>query len=48
MAVQAERDDATWYECETRGLLSGLLFDGRSDATQRENRREESEPSYIQ
>ncbi|MFC4249386.1 hypothetical protein ACFOZ7_21055 [Natribaculum luteum] len=44
MVVQTERDDATWYKCET----CGLLFDDRPDATQHEKRCEKSEPSYIQ
>lgn len=44
MVVQTERDDATWYECET----CGLLFDERSDAEEHEKHCDDSDPSYIQ
>jgi len=43
MVVQTERDDTTWYECETCGL-----FDEKSDATEHESRCDDSDPSYIQ
>lgn len=44
MVVETERDDATWYECET----CGLLFDEREDAATHEENCDEEEPSYIQ
>ncbi|ELY54659.1 hypothetical protein QA600_10510 [Natronococcus sp. A-GB1] len=44
MVVQTERDDATWFECET----CGLLFDEQSDATEHEKHCDGSDPSYIQ
>lgn len=44
MVVNTERDDATWYECET----CGLLFDEQSDATEHEKHCDGSDPSYIQ
>ena len=44
MVVQTERDDSTWYECET----CGLLFDEKSDATDHEQMCDDSDPSYIQ
>ncbi|SDK90403.1 DUF7128 family protein [Natronorubrum texcoconense] len=44
MVVQTERDDATWWECET----CGLLFDEKADASEHEQRCDDSEPSYIQ
>ena len=44
MVVQTERDDATWYECET----CGLLFDEQSDANEHERRCDGDDPSYIQ
>lgn len=44
MVVQTERDDATWYECET----CGLLFDDETDAREHERRCDDDDPSYIQ
>ncbi|WP_283241358.1 hypothetical protein [Haloterrigena sp. H1] len=44
MVVQTERDDTTWYECET----CGLLFDEKSAATDHEQMCNDSDPSYIQ
>ena len=44
MVVQTQRDDATWFECET----CGLLFDEQSDATEHEKHCDGSDPSYIQ
>ncbi|ELY39298.1 DUF7128 family protein [Natronorubrum tibetense] len=41
MVVQTERDDATWRECET----CGLLFDEEADASEHEGRCDDSEPS---
>lgn len=44
MVVQTQRDDATWYECET----CGLLFDDQEDAKKHEEQCDGEEPTYIQ
>lgn len=44
MVVQTERDDATWFECET----CGLLLEDEAEAEQHEERCEDEEPTYIQ
>lgn len=44
MVVQTQRDDATWYECET----CGLLFDNESEAAEHESQCDDSEPTYLQ
>ncbi|GCF12308.1 hypothetical protein Harman_02430 [Haloarcula mannanilytica] len=44
MVVQTERDDITWYKCET----CGLMFDDQSDARQHEENCDDEDPSYIQ
>ena len=44
MVVTTERDDMTWYECET----CGLLFDDQQDARQHESNCDDEDPSYIQ
>lgn len=44
MVVETERDNATWYECET----CGLLFTDESEAAEHETQCEGDDPSYIQ
>jgi len=44
MVVQTERDDMTWYKCES----CGLMFDSREDARQHEDNCDDEDPSYIQ
>jgi len=44
MVVTTQRDEMTWYECET----CGLLFDDQRDAEQHEQNCDDADPSYIQ
>ena len=44
MVVTTQRDDMTWYECET----CGLLFDDEGDASQHERNCDDEDPSYLQ
>jgi uncharacterized C2H2 Zn-finger protein len=44
MVVQTERDDVTWFECES----CGMMFDDQEDASQHEANCDAEEPSYIQ
>ena len=44
MAVETERDGATWYECEE----CGLLLETYDEAEQCEERCDAEEPSYMQ
>jgi len=44
MVAETERDDGTWYECET----CGLVFKDREDAETHEEGCDAEDPSYIQ
>ncbi len=44
MVTTTERDDMTWFECET----CGLLFDDRMDASRHEENCDAEEPTYLQ
>jgi uncharacterized C2H2 Zn-finger protein len=44
MVSTTTRDDMTWYECES----CGLLFDNKEDAEQHEQHCDAEDPSYIQ
>ncbi|MFC6718178.1 hypothetical protein ACFQGT_11115 [Natrialbaceae archaeon GCM10025810] len=44
MVARTQRDDATWYECET----CGMLFDTKEEAVQHEEHCDDEEPTYIQ
>ncbi len=46
MVTETTRDNMTWYECES----CGLLFDDEADASQHERNcdAESQDPSYIQ
>jgi len=44
MVVTTERDEMTWYKCET----CGLMFDDQTDAKQHEENCDDEDPSYLQ
>ncbi|XVH31309.1 DUF7128 family protein [Haloferacaceae archaeon DSL9] len=44
MVTTTERDDMTWYQCET----CGLLFESRMEAEQHEANCDDEDPSYLQ
>jgi len=44
MVATTERDDMTWFECET----CGLLFDDKIDEKQHEANCDDEDPSYLQ
>ena len=44
MVVTTERDEMTWYECET----CGLMFNDRDDAEKHEENCDDEDPSYLQ
>ena len=44
MVVTTERDEMTWFKCET----CGLMFDDRDDAKQHEENCDDEDPSYLQ
>ncbi len=44
MVVTTERDEMTWYKCET----CGLMFDDQTDAEKHEANCDDEDPSYIQ
>ena len=44
MVTETERDGATWWACDT----CGMLFDDDDDAAQHEADCDGEEPSYIQ
>ncbi|MEF8783239.1 MAG: hypothetical protein V5A39_09325 [Haloarculaceae archaeon] len=46
MVTKTTRDDMTWYECDS----CGLMFDSKEDARKHEENcdAEDQDPSYIQ
>lgn len=44
MVVETQRNNATWYECET----CGLLFDNEIEATEHESNCDQTGPTYLQ
>lgn len=44
MVTETERDGATWWACDS----CGMLFDDSEDAAQHEADCDGEEPSYIQ